>query len=243
MLKNVLKKLFTNIKLFVPFIVISLIYQIIIVKLDILNFQEGTFIDDATNSINFALMWKQIFISIIFSLIMALFLCYVWVLIGKIVRGYEVNHLDTFKDSLNYYPRFIGIDFIFMGIFTAILFLIIVLRAIPVIGIILLIIGLIFFIYIETVLYSTSKGYMIYTDGKIGESMSNGYEIGKKNFWMLLLLGILGVIPGKIAAINCIKTNILAFILVSIANALVELFVAMYAITLCKNYFDEKVIS
>lgn len=243
MFKNVLKKFFTNIKLFVPYIIIELIYQIIMVKLDIFDFQEDMFIDYATNRINFALMWKQIFISIIFSLIMALFLCYVWVLIGKIVKEYEVNHLDTFKDSLNYYPRFIGIDFIFMGIFAAILFLIIVLRAIPVIGIILLIVGLIFFIYIETVLYSTSKGYMIYTNGKIGESMSNGYEIGKKNFWMLLLLGILGVIPGKILAINCIKTNILAFILVGIADVLVELFIAMYAITLCKNYFDEKVIS
>jgi len=237
---------------FLPFIVISLIIELVTLKIfslqsagnELINaIQLGKDIDwnMAVSDPKFQGLAVTFFSVIAISLLISPILGnYISLIIKGILDKKEIKHIETLKESFKFYFPSIAVN-LTIGLMLIGLVVVSVLVAvlIPFLGIIGAIAGFIFFIYL-TVCYSTSVPYLLYYNSTISEALHYGKEVGRKYFWRIFGFMLLINIVSQIINLPD-TTQILAFIIVTLLTISLNILSKTYFLTLCKGYKQPEV--
>lgn len=241
------KKYIKNFHNFLPFIVISLIIELVTLKIfslqsagnELINaIQLGKDIDwnMAVPDPKFKGLAVTFFSVIAVSLLISPILSnYINLIIKEILDKKEVRHIETLKESFRFYFPSIGVTLtIGLMLLGLLVVSILVVVLIPFLGIIAAIAGFIFFIYLAIV-YSTSVPYLLYYNSTISEALHYGKEVGRKYFWRIFGFILLINIGSQIINLPD-TTQILAFIIVTLLTISLNILSKTYFLTLCKGY-------
>ena len=180
-----------------------------------------------------------IFLGIISLIIGPMIVCYVNIVIRKILKDEEINHKESFKEGLSFYWRYVGISILIVLIIAAISLCLALISmmfsAIPILNILTAIAMFIGIICVSIILIPCTH-VMIYDDLTISEALSRGTDIGKKHFWGIVGVGILtGIVSSIVNLIGGAFNFTLVFMIVTFINLMIENFLIMYYMVLCKE--------
>lgn len=165
--------------------------------------------------------------------------CYVNVVIRKILKDEEINHKESFKEGLPFYWRYVGISILIVLIIAATSLCLgligMMFSVIPILNII-VVIAMFIGIICASIILIPCTHVMIYDDLAISEAFSRGTDIGKNHFWGIVGVGILtGIISSIVDLVGGAFDFILVFMIVTFINLMIENFLIMYYMVLCKE--------
>jgi hypothetical protein len=246
--KNYLK----GFKEFLPFIVINLIFDLVVLKI----FSVPLGGDKLIRAIEVGeeIDWGKVFTSpefgnfstvfvviLIISLLVAPIInSYITLVIKKLLNNKEVKHLELLKESFHYYFSYIGVTLAIILILCGLAIIIgLIAVFIPVLGVIAAIPGGIFILYLGVV-YNPCTSYLIYNNCGVYDALQGGKQVGKKYFWPLL--GFLIVINVISKILSLVDTSyILIYIIITLIVFAKEILACTYLTALCKDYNEPEI--
>jgi len=233
MYKDVLKKYLQNFKLFVPFILVKLAYEI--TTFEATNSTIGTdkysvITQGAAHPGNVGTSILNNIVMLLITLFAApLFYGFLQLVIKSIIKEKEVSYKESFRESLRFYLRYLGLTIIIIAIIIGILLLSIFAIALPII-----LIGVFILLIYVIITIAPCESYLIYHDTSPEEALSKGRVLGKKYFWYILLVSL---ISGVITFIMKIKpsTGLLTYSIVTLITTIIEFYMSVFTMDICRK--------
>lgn len=247
------KKFFTNFGEIVPYIIVKILFDLVLVRLCFQNITGGNIQGIVANSSGFRLslngmefrtVTATVVIFIIISLVVQpLFIAFIRLLFKKMLHEEEIYQGDTLRESFSYYWRIVGIYLIFLvigiavmvgGMLVAVLF-----GFIPVIRVAVIFALIVGAIYVATILTPCVE-YMVYYDSDTEEALRGGVKVGKYYFWSIfgltIVKGILVNLLNKTNGVGLLAAAVMMFI-----SLIIEGIFSLYVMNLCRCYDSEEV--
>ncbi|WP_027623888.1 hypothetical protein [Clostridium lundense] len=241
MCKEALEKYLKSFKLFLPFILVKLAFEISTFKvtngnalLDKYGFiKKGNSLPNMASSIG-----NSIGILLVSLFLAPLFYSFLQLITKNIIKEEEVdyekvNYKDSFRESLRFYLRYLGLTIIIIFIFGGIMLcsLLVMIHPIFIVGVVILA------IYIGVTI-TPCTSYLIHYDTSAEEALSKGRALGKKYFWSIFFVGLIsGIINSIVNAIakGSSNTNIITFAVVSFISITIELYMYVFTMYICRE--------
>lgn len=241
---EILNIYFKKINVLFPYLITQSIFNLFLIKCN-LNFEAiNNFLRRNNASISSTISGKHsgyiiLAIIVLNVIVEPIFLCFLGVILKKIINRENVSQMDAFKEMIRYLKRYIGLCLVILALFigiTIISYFFAMLMIIPVLGAIIIIAIIIVMISFYIVYYPCTV-YLIYKDCKVGEAFHEGSCVGKKYYWRILLLLICTGVSGLMLG-SSYKFNNLVYFLFILLNVTVSSFAIFYCMNLCKIYVE-----
>ncbi|WP_027624921.1 hypothetical protein [Clostridium lundense] len=224
MYKEVWNKYMKGFKFLLPFILVHVLFQSTSLNL---NLNQYTFLGGSFTT--FEQTIASNFVPILFILFVgSLFYSFLTVVIKKLINGENINYIESFKESLNIYLKYLGLNIILSTITLGVILL----------GFlsILMSIAFILMIYLSIV-FTPCEAYLVYNNTRPVTSLKQGIAVGKKHSGEIILLSfMLCVILSIIAAVTLnFKTNVISEVFLNFITTCASFYVYTFAMTICKK--------
>lgn len=236
MCKEALEKYFKSFKLFLPFIFVKLAFEISTFKITGGNalLDKYSFIKKGTSLSNVGFsIWDSVG-----TLLAALFLApllysFLQLTTKNIIKEEEVNYKDSFRESLRFYLRYLGLTIIMIFIFGGVMLC----GLLTIIHPIFIVVAVILAVYIGVTI-TPCTSYLIHYDTSTEDALSKGRALGKKYFWSIffvgLISGIINAIVNSIAKYSA-DTSIITFSVVSFIAITIEFYMYVFTMYICRE--------
>lgn len=236
MYTDVFKKYFQNFKFILPFILVELAFDVATfettgndIGTDKYGFMtKGDFFGNIRGDI-ISLIMNNIVIILIILFVTPLFYAFLQLVMKSIIREEEVNYRESFRESLGFYFRYLGLSIIIIAIVLGILLLSFFAIMLPI-----LLIGIVILLVYIGITITPCGSYLIYYDTSPEEALSEGRKLGKKYFWSIFLVGL---ISGIINAIIKVKpeASLLTYSIITFITITIQYYMYMFTINICRK--------
>ncbi|WP_027624847.1 hypothetical protein [Clostridium lundense] len=229
MYKEVWDKYMKGFKLILPFILVYVLFQNTSFNF---KFVEYGFFEGKFSTFKQAV--ENNLISILFILFVgSLFYSFLTVVIKKLINGEIINYIESFKESLGIYLKYLGLNIILSGVMLGVMLLGFFHIIMP--------IAFILMIYLS-VIFTPCEAYLVYNNSSPVEAFKKGISVGKKYSGEIILLSIMICIILGIASVITIsmKTSPIGEIFVDFINTCALFYVYAFAMTICKKEGKEE---
>jgi hypothetical protein len=165
-----------------------------------------------------------------------IFSCFIRVLFRKILKSEVVDQIQIFKKSLSNYWSYVGVVLAIYLIAFAMVFAIFIGSMVPGLGLVIAVALLVFFMYLITI-FTPCTEYVIYHDSTASDALTWGRLVGKRYFWIILI--VVAAIEGINKLINANAVSFSAIFIGSIVVMILEGLRIMYFMNLCKIFEEE----